>query len=476
MGRDLGERLIAAGLTSRAAVEKVRAHLRPGDELGDRLVNGKAIAEVDLLRFLARELGTRFVTSEKIARLQLSAQALEIVPVHLAESLCVLPLAYDPGRKALSVVMANPRQVHLLDDSPRVARLEHVVAYVGLRSAILAGIRRHYYGDRRAFAAADARTENTRPCPSCRTLVGEEQVECHQCGLLLAVGPFTGTRESSLVRALITEDSTGHHQIPEARETVTTPGFVVPMDDRTVPALLADLDTARRRLSPFEAFVVACVDGQSTVADLVRLSGVAEIELQSVLASLAERGLVELRPGDAAPAPDRAQTEPALPVTEPQPAGADPPPKLLPPTPQPPPRACPQALTVPSSPARGAQISPVIRVPLDPAPRQSPVENVLQRAVLLERRGDVDGAITVLKNAIARNRDPAPLYNRLALVVLNQKHDYAQAEELLRKALELQPGNEVYKKNLMKVLALEAASSAPKKVRPGLLSKLLGRK
>lgn len=73
--------------------------------------------------------------------------------------------------------------------------------------------------------------------------------------------------------------------------------------------------------------------------------------------------------------------------------------------------------------------------------------NAIQAALKLERSGDVEGAIALLRSAIAKSPRPAPLYNRLALVLLSQKRDAVQARELLDKALELDPENPAYAEN-----------------------------
>jgi Flp pilus assembly protein TadD len=92
-----------------------------------------------------------------------------------------------------------------------------------------------------------------------------------------------------------------------------------------------------------------------------------------------------------------------------------------------------------------------------PQPAPQPAFNPLQKAIELERSGDYAGAIRVLELAIARSDDPAPLYNRLAIAVVKERRDLSAAEELLQKALALDPDNEVYRQNLMKVLSMSAA-------------------
>src|SRR5581483_11365769 len=65
------------------------------------------------------------------------------------------PLAYDAERKLLSIVMSEPQNTALVKEIQLVTAMDEVFAYIGLRSAILAGIKKHYYGDPTAFAALE---------------------------------------------------------------------------------------------------------------------------------------------------------------------------------------------------------------------------------------------------------------------------------------------------------------------------------
>src|SRR5581483_11534492 len=65
------------------------------------------------------------------------------------------PLAYDAERKLLSIVMAEPQNADLVKEIQLVTAMEEVFPYIGLRSAILAAIKKHYYGDPTAFAALE---------------------------------------------------------------------------------------------------------------------------------------------------------------------------------------------------------------------------------------------------------------------------------------------------------------------------------
>jgi response regulator RpfG family c-di-GMP phosphodiesterase len=157
MAKRLGERLIEAGLVSAEAVERALSHQKiTGHRLGDCLVDLGLLPETTLLRFLAAEFKTRFVSAEKLAKARIAPEVLDKVPVRMAEKMDFLPIAIDPERKILSVVMAEPQNEALLKEIALVTEMNEVFAYVGMRSAIQAGIKKHYYGDPTAFAALEA--------------------------------------------------------------------------------------------------------------------------------------------------------------------------------------------------------------------------------------------------------------------------------------------------------------------------------
>jgi HD-GYP domain-containing protein (c-di-GMP phosphodiesterase class II) len=155
MSKKLGERLIDAGLISAAALEKGLAQQRiTGHKLGDSLVEIGLLQEAALLRFLAQEFKTRFVSTEKLAAAKIPTDTLDRIPVRMAEQQMVIPLAWDKETLQLSVVMAEPQNEALVREIQLVTEAEEVHAYLALRSAINAGIRKHYYGDTTAFQTA----------------------------------------------------------------------------------------------------------------------------------------------------------------------------------------------------------------------------------------------------------------------------------------------------------------------------------
>ena len=155
----LGERLIQAGLITPAALSQaLELQKRNGGRIGDCLVELRLISEQALLRFLAAEFNTRYVSAEKLSKVKVEPHVLDRVPVRMAEKAGILPIAYDEGSKALSVVMAEPQHEDLVNELKVVARAETVVTFIALRSSVNAGIKKFYYGDPSAFALIEAST------------------------------------------------------------------------------------------------------------------------------------------------------------------------------------------------------------------------------------------------------------------------------------------------------------------------------
>jgi response regulator RpfG family c-di-GMP phosphodiesterase len=157
MSKRLGERLIEAGLVPAEAIDRALSHQKiTGHRLGDCLVDLGLMQETALLKFLAAEFKTRFVSAEKLAKTRIAPEVLSKVPVRMAENQDFLPIAFDPEQKLLSIVMAEPQNEALVREITLVTDMNEVFAFVGLRSAIQAAIKKHYYGDPTAFAALEA--------------------------------------------------------------------------------------------------------------------------------------------------------------------------------------------------------------------------------------------------------------------------------------------------------------------------------
>jgi hypothetical protein len=451
--------LVDRGLVERFAIDQLLVKLEPKETLADRLVSDSLISEADLLRAIAQATSTKFISSPRLLDLQLAPSVLAMIPLEAAQAHDVLPLSYTAANKALQVAIADPARLSALDDLPTVGNLDHVIANVSLPGAIRAAIHRVYGVDRKPVKAAAPPPSGK--CSQCKEPYFDDQLECAKCGLLLNANAPTDSSEARIVRALLSQPSGLHKMLSRAQmhEGATRRGFVAPVTEAQVPMLVAGLDIARS-LSEFEAFMVSFVDGAMTVGELSTASGLMAVEVMSVFASLRERKVLELKDPPPPPPPPPAITPAELP---PMPAPVTAPTPPVPFVPMPgrgpnPRRAAKAKAAKPAPPPPPAPAAKPIDAPLQARHLDPKVqmENSLQHALALERRGQADGAISVLRIAISRAPQPGPLYNRLALVILNQRKDAKQAEELLQKALELEPDNAVYKQNLFKVLSFAA--------------------
>ncbi len=300
-------------------------------------------------------------------------------------------------------------------------------------------------------------------CPSCHAPLPAGAFMCPKCELVVdgaqAEENPLPPRESSIVFTLLApadaqlqkkpgppppppgavemEDG-GEEGEVELRPTV---GFAQKPSGTSVPTVIGKLDPNRYTLTTFEAFVVSLCDGNSTVEHIGHAAGLKTVEIQAVLHSLERRGVLKL-----------AEARPALarpPAPAPQAPGGDP-------------------IQVQAKAATGriprAAVVPAPSAPQAPAkagtaegPEQG-AEASLQEAIALEKRGNLRGAIHALARAIEHSSQPAPLYNRLALVVIKERRDFAMAESLLKKAVGLDPSKEVYAKNLQFAARLARAN------------------
>jgi HD-GYP domain-containing protein (c-di-GMP phosphodiesterase class II) len=152
MAKRLGDKLLEAGLISKAQLDRALAHQRiTGLRLGDCLVECELLDETLLLRFLAAEFRTRYVTRERLAKVNVEPQVLDSVPVRLAEAHQFVPIAADFERRMLSVVMATPQNESLVSEICQACNLDEVVSFISTRAAIAAAIRRLYYAESDAF-------------------------------------------------------------------------------------------------------------------------------------------------------------------------------------------------------------------------------------------------------------------------------------------------------------------------------------
>ncbi|HOX46291.1 MAG TPA: response regulator [Myxococcota bacterium] len=147
-----GEKLIQARLIDAAQLDAALRHQNEtGQRIGEALLELGYISEEVLLKYLAAEFSTRFVSTAKLARLSPPASLLEKVPARFAEEHLLFPVQHDPARGMLGVVSCEPQDQRALDELRTLTQSQKLQVFVALREAIQAAIRKHYKGDLQAF-------------------------------------------------------------------------------------------------------------------------------------------------------------------------------------------------------------------------------------------------------------------------------------------------------------------------------------
>ncbi len=152
----LAERLAAAGNITAEQAEAAMNHQRVvGGRIEEALIDVGAIGETNLLKFIAAEQKTRFVSSDKLARADIAPSTLGLVPKKMAEQESVFPVLFDKEHKILSVVTPDPDNQTLLHQVQMAAGVKQVRALVGRPLAVKAAVAKSYNGDIHAFAMLD---------------------------------------------------------------------------------------------------------------------------------------------------------------------------------------------------------------------------------------------------------------------------------------------------------------------------------
>jgi len=415
-----------------------------GQKLGECLVR-LGVDETPVLRLLAQELQTRFVSTQKLAQAKVDPSLLEKVPVRLAEGFDFMPLRL--AQDALYVAIAEPQRQRALEEITRTVGVAQVLPFVAVRRSIRAAIRKHYYAVPDAFE----HPPEDDACPHCGAPTQPKDFQCPRCELLLVrhVEDLPPRDNVSLVRALLTQPdrhgTSGVRPLPTQAENTRVAPFQASTGGANArPFLVGGLSVTNLKLSPFEAYVLSLVDGHTSLADLALITQLAEVELRALFASLEERGITRLYEAPAPrPAPVKEERTEAAPAAT-------------------------RAAVAPPPARPVAVVPPVAPVPPSAPPRaEDPNEDVLQRVIRLENAGRWTEAVELLERGIGLLAAPAPLYNRLGMILLNHQRDYERATALFQKAADLEPENSLYTMNLYSVMCLmaDATNAGQKKAR-----------
>lgn len=148
--------LLAAGAITRQGFKEAYQYSKNNEELiEEALIETGAVDEETLLKQLAQIYRTRYVTSEKLSKAEISQDVLETVPYNLAVRLLVFPILFDAKTAALSIVSRFPLDQQAEKDVSSASGVQKIRCFVARPAAIKAAISKFYRGDIHAFAKVD---------------------------------------------------------------------------------------------------------------------------------------------------------------------------------------------------------------------------------------------------------------------------------------------------------------------------------
>ncbi len=151
------EGLVTKGLISTEQRQTVLAHHRVVEgRIEEALLELGFIEEIPLLKYLAAEHGTRFVSTERLAKADIPMETMALVPRKMAEQETLFPVLFDAQSGVLSVVTPDPDNTTVLHQLVfGGGPVKQVRALVARPAAIKAAINKFYGGDIYAFAQLD---------------------------------------------------------------------------------------------------------------------------------------------------------------------------------------------------------------------------------------------------------------------------------------------------------------------------------
>src|SRR5690606_27852426 len=100
-----GERMHAKGVITQSALASALSTMRAHNErMEEALIRVGAVDENALLRFVAEQCRTRFVSSAKLSELEVPEATLRKLPLRLAEKLLAFPIRYERETDTLMIV------------------------------------------------------------------------------------------------------------------------------------------------------------------------------------------------------------------------------------------------------------------------------------------------------------------------------------------------------------------------------------
>lgn len=126
-----------------------------GCHIVDALIDSDSISEEALIKWIAQQHNTKFVTTAKLKIAKIGQKVLQKVPVDVALKFNVFPILFEDANATLSIVTDDPGNLPMLDNLRKLADAAKIRSFVARPAAITAAINKFYKGDIHAFTSID---------------------------------------------------------------------------------------------------------------------------------------------------------------------------------------------------------------------------------------------------------------------------------------------------------------------------------
>jgi response regulator RpfG family c-di-GMP phosphodiesterase len=152
--------LVQSRLLKPADADAALKETRGRDRVEDILLNMGVISESDLLKGLASHFKVQFISTEKLARVDVQRALVNALPRRVAEAFGLCPVVLDPKTSVLTVVTADPDQVEPLREAQMAAGAREVKPVLARPGAVRALIAKIYGGDAHAFTTLEREAQH----------------------------------------------------------------------------------------------------------------------------------------------------------------------------------------------------------------------------------------------------------------------------------------------------------------------------
>ncbi len=239
--------------------------LRTHERVEEAVLELGFVAETEMLKSLAAYYKAYFISSEKLAKVEVSPALLDMIPQRFAEQIGICPVLFDAKTHALSVVTADPDDLESLRETQLASGAREVKPVLARPTAVKALIAKVYSGDVHAFAALDRQAQ----------------------------GPVNAATHAYDRSAVVIDSRSSSVFVAAAARGGGAPR--APTESAPRERVLDERDLAAADEAPVTGVTKALETTDARVSSEKGVSGASFVELLHVLVSLLETSRVDLR-------------------------------------------------------------------------------------------------------------------------------------------------------------------------------------